>query len=70
MTTATTLYPIYTVCADRTTGEFIDEAEPTGESMDRRAFLSLDNGDDTHRVTYEGAGENTRLIVITWVDCE
>lgn len=61
-------YPIFTVNADRTTGEWLSEPQPTGKSMDRMAFLSLDNGDDTHRDTYEGAGENTQLILITWVD--
>ena len=61
-------YPVYSVDACRTTGEWIGEAQPTHIRMTRMEWLSLDDGDDTHRDTYEGAGENTRLILITWVD--
>lgn len=61
-------YPIYSVEANRTTGEWINEAQPTHIRMTRKEWLALDDGDDTHRDTYEGAGENTRLILITWVD--
>jgi hypothetical protein len=66
--TSSQTYPIYTVRADRQTGEWLGTPEPTGERMERRAFLDLDAGDDTHRDTYEGAGDRTRLILITWVD--
>jgi hypothetical protein len=61
-------YPVYSVEACRTTGEWIGAAQPTHIRMTRKAWLALDDGDDTHRDTYEGAGEGTRLIRITWVD--
>ena len=67
----TETHAIYTVAADRQTGEWIGYPQPTGERMDRTAFLALDNGDDTHRYTYEEVdGKNgvTRLILITWVN--
>lgn len=73
-TAATRQHSIYTVFADRQTGEWIGTPQPTGGMMSRMEFLELDNGDDTHRDTYEaetmGAGDtsSTRLILITWVD--
>lgn len=66
MTTSIQLYPIYTVNADRETGEWIGEAQPTGDVGSIAAFLSI-TPDDTHRDTYEVDGE-TCLILITWVD--
>lgn len=61
-------YPVYTVDADRETGEWLGTAQPTGACADRVEWLAMDAGDDTHRDTYEGAGDHMRLILITWVD--
>ena len=61
-------YPVYAVDADRTTGEWIGYAQPTYTSMTLAEWLALEAGDDTHRDTYEGARNETRLILITWVD--
>ena len=63
-------YQVYTVNADRTTGEWTSDVQPTNVFMTRAEWLARDAGDDTHRDTYEGAGDNTRLILITWVDDE
>ena len=61
-------YPVYTVDADRATGEWISDAQFANAFMTRAEWLALDAGDDTRRDTYEGAGENTRLILTTWLD--
>jgi hypothetical protein len=68
MTQNTQTYPVYAVNADRETGEWIGDARPTGERATRAQWQALESGDDTHRDTYEGAGDDARLIVITWVD--
>jgi len=62
------LYPIYAVTADRSCGEWIGKPTATGEFAGRREWLALDDGDDTHRDTYEGHPNETRLLLITWVD--
>jgi len=62
------LYPIYAVTADRSCGEWIGKPTATGEFAGRTEWLALDDGDDTHRDTYEAHPSETRLLLITWVD--
>lgn len=63
-----TLYPVYTVHADRQTGEWLGEAEPTGEWMTLVEWYAAPDDEDTHRDHYTGWGEDMRLLRMTWVD--
>ena len=63
MTTHQT-YPVYEVCADRTTGKWLGYPTPMDFYATRKEWKAA--GTDTHKETYRG-GER-RLILIWWVD--
>ena len=57
-------YPVYEVCADRTTGKYLGYPTPMDFRTSRKAWKAA--GCDTHKETYRGG--QVRLIYITWVD--
>ena len=59
-------YPVYTVHADRETGEWTTEAETTGERRTMAEWLTYADTTAMHYDTYEVDGE-TRLVRVLWL---